>query len=92
MSKKSSKNDQKLLKDFVSFMHEMDNPAQVQRFLEAILTPQELRELPRRLEIVKLLHQGMPQREIAQSLGLGIATVTRGSRVKDEAIFKQLKS
>jgi len=49
-------------------------------FLYGILTPQELEEIPVRLQIVKLLKKGTPQHEIAQKLGVGVATVTRGSK------------
>jgi len=49
-------------------------------FLQGILTPQELEELPTRLQIVKKLKQGIAQHQIAQELGVGVATVTRGSK------------
>jgi len=49
-------------------------------FLEGILTPKEILELNQRIEIVKLLKSGMPQRQIAEKVGVGIATVSRGSR------------
>jgi TrpR family trp operon transcriptional repressor len=49
-------------------------------FLRALLTPSEYKELAIRWQIVSLLEQGMPQREIATKLGVGIATVTRGAR------------
>lgn len=49
-------------------------------FLAGILTPKEINELSQRLEIVKRLKQGQPQRQIADELKVGIATVTRGSR------------
>jgi len=49
-------------------------------FLHGILTPQELDEVSVRLQIVKLLKKGMPQHEIADKLGVGVATVTRGSK------------
>jgi TrpR family trp operon transcriptional repressor len=48
-------------------------------FLAGILTPQELEELPKRLVIFKMLKAGIPQHEIAKKLGVGVATVTRGS-------------
>jgi TrpR family trp operon transcriptional repressor len=32
-----------------------------------------------RLQIIEMLQQGIPQRQIADTLGVGIATVTRGS-------------
>ncbi len=59
-------------------------------FMEGILTPQELIEISRRLEIVRLLKKGIPQRKIADNLGVGIATVTRGSREIKNGKFKQV--
>jgi TrpR family transcriptional regulator, trp operon repressor len=49
-------------------------------FLTDLLSPSEYEEIVRRWQLVKLLDQGMPQREIAKKLGVSIATVTRGSR------------
>ncbi|MCF7824612.1 MAG: trp operon repressor [Candidatus Marinimicrobia bacterium] len=53
---------------------------QMERLLQDFLTPQELEDLVLRWEIIKLLNTGMPQREIAQELGVAIGTVSRGSR------------
>lgn len=48
-------------------------------FLSSILTPKERKELPKRLHIFTLLKKGIPQHKIAEKVGVGIATVTRGS-------------
>ena len=48
--------------------------------LQELLTPSEVTEISKRLQIFRLLADGVPQREIAKQLGVGIATVTRGSR------------
>lgn len=48
--------------------------------LDQLLTPSELEEIAKRLQIIKLLQAGMPQRKIAEQLGVGIATVSRGAR------------
>jgi TrpR family trp operon transcriptional repressor len=53
---------------------------EIREFLDGILTPKEREEIPVRLQIVKLLKKGVPQHEIASKLGVGIATVTRGSK------------
>lgn len=53
---------------------------QMQSALEGLLTPSELHAISQRLEITRLLKKGISQREIAKRLGVGIATVTRGSR------------
>lgn len=49
-------------------------------FLQGILTPKELEEIATRLRIVKLLKKGVAQHAIAAKLGVGVATVTRGSK------------
>jgi TrpR family trp operon transcriptional repressor len=58
----------------------IDSKAEMKDFLEGILTPAELVEIPMRLEIVKKLKAGVPQHQIAEELGVGVATVTRGSK------------
>ena len=52
----------------------------LERKLQALLTSKEVSEMEHRLQILDLLEQGLPQREIAERLGVGIATVTRGAR------------
>jgi TrpR family trp operon transcriptional repressor len=60
-------------------------------FFIGILTPKELEEIPTRLEIIKMLKKGIPQHEIAEQLGIGIATVTRGSTEIKKGRFTQIK-
>ena len=57
-------------------------------FLRGILTPSELEQLAKRLQIVKKLKLGENQRQIATDLEVGIATVTRGSREIEKGRFK----
>jgi len=59
-------------------------------FFEAILTPKELGEIPTRLQIVKMLKQGVSQRKIVDKLGVGVATVTRGSKEIQKGNFKDI--
>ncbi len=47
--------------------------------LTDILTPQELESLAERWQLVRALDAGVPQREIAEKLGISISKVTRGS-------------
>ena len=65
-----------LVNSFLSLHTKKD----VKAFLDGILTPKEREELPVRLQIIRLLKKGVPQHEIASQLGVGIATVTRGSK------------
>ncbi len=55
--------------------------------LEALLTPYEQEEVVHRLQIFALLAQGLSQREVAKQAGVGIATVTRGSKAMQAGKF-----
>lgn len=59
-------------------------------FLRGILTPGEIEALKTRVEIVYMLKKGIPQKQIAEKLGVGIATVTRGSRELQQGYFAHL--
>ena len=52
--------------------------------LKAVLTPAEIESIAQRLSILDGISTGIAQREIAETLRVGIATVTRGSRVWQE--------
>ncbi|MFW2177245.1 MULTISPECIES: Trp family transcriptional regulator [unclassified Moraxella] len=53
---------------------------QITDILSAILSDKEQLEIANRVLIFALLQQGLPQREIAERLGVGIATVSRGAK------------
>lgn len=55
--------------------------------LEALLTPYERQEVVHRLQIFALLADGLSQREVAKQAGVGIATVTRGSKAMQAGKF-----
>ena len=66
---------------FVGGAHSSDELALV---LRALLTPAEIESIAQRLSILDGISTGVAQREIAETLRVGIATVTRGSRVWQE--------
>ncbi|MEL0635552.1 MULTISPECIES: Trp family transcriptional regulator [Marinomonas] len=72
------------MKDLIQFLSEVDDAAALEKRLTVLLTPNEISEMARRLKIIALLDEGVPQRDIAKQLGVGIATVTRGSRALKE--------
>lgn len=57
-----------------------ESPEELDLRLEQLLTPTEYDEVVKRLQIFRMLENGTPQRQIAQQLGVGIATVSRGAR------------
>lgn len=72
--------DKKYIAELVSQILSLKSEKELKSFLVGILTPKELAEIPTRLQIVKMLKKGIPQHKIASRLGVGIATVTRGSK------------
>jgi TrpR family transcriptional regulator, trp operon repressor len=67
------------LSNLTKTLTEIKDPREMRTFLKMLLTPKELNEIPKRLEIFNQLRKGLPQRKIAANLGVGIATITRGS-------------
>lgn len=72
-----SKNMQELLKAFTIAAKDEEL---LHAFLEDLLTPKELKTLPKRWYIVRQLAKGEKQRDLAGELNIGIATITRGAR------------
>lgn len=72
--------EQKYITELVEHLMAIRSEEQMEKALRDLLTPSEFSEVVKRLQIFKLLEQGVPQRQIAETLGVGIATVTRGSR------------
>ena len=84
-------NKKQLLDQLIEFILAIRKREELENFLLGMFTPEELEEVPMRLQIVKLLKTGLPQQEIAKKLGVGIATVTRGSKEIKKGRFKYVK-
>ncbi|HBR80035.1 TPA: transcriptional regulator [Candidatus Uhrbacteria bacterium] len=73
------------------------DPKTFNLLLEDLLSPEELKVLPVRWQIIKRLNQGRPHHKITEELGVGVATVTRGSQMLKnktggfQQILKKLK-
>ncbi len=76
------------LNQLIDLLLNIKSKQEMKDFLLGILTPKELQEIPTRLSIVKMLKMGVNQHEIAQKLGIGVATVTRGSKELQKGRFK----
>lgn len=78
----------KQLNKLIDLLLSIKSKEEMEDFLLGILTPKELEEIPTRLSIVKMLKRGVPQHKISEELGVGIATVTRGSKELQLGRFK----
>ena len=58
----------------------LETTEEAQRFLEDVLTVQELRSITQRLEVAVLLRQKVTYQEIARQTGASTATISRVNR------------
>lgn len=78
-------------KDVITLIHSTRDKALLEDLLIGVTTNKERSELSQRIEIIKRLIAGQPQQKIAAELGVGIATVTRGSKELSQGRFKVLR-
>lgn len=52
---------------------------EVENFLMDLLTPNEIVEIGKRWDLIKLLVDGIPQRDIAKQLGISLGKISRGA-------------
>ena len=72
----------------------LDAPAAADKFLREMLTAREYHDFMLRWELLSLLAEGMPQRKIAERLGVSLCKITRGARIlktKNSIVAKLLK-
>ncbi len=77
--------------EIISVIDQIQDKRVLVDFLIGITTAKERSELSQRLEIIKRLLDGQPQHKIAEDLGVGVATVTRGSKELADGRFKTLR-
>lgn len=67
------------ISELVNHLLAQKSEKKMENALRDLLTSSELVDVANRLQIFQMLEEGVPQRQIAEKLGVGIATVTRGS-------------
>ncbi|AQQ71192.1 Trp operon repressor [Limihaloglobus sulfuriphilus] len=79
-------------KDLLEIIAEMDDPAELGKFFQELFTKSEIEKFKKRWKLIKLIDQGMPQREIAKKMRISLCKITRGSKIlKDKnSITRQL--
>lgn len=80
------------MEKIASVIYRLESEEEVAEFLCQILTPNEQRMISRRWELVRLLGEGLPQRDVAARLGMSLCNVTRGAKElkKPHSIFKRI--
>lgn len=81
----------KKFREFVEFVYSIRDYDYFSDFLYGITSDKDKENLPKRVEIVKRLLEGENHHAIAEELGVGVATVTKGSKLVSRNYFKVLK-
>lgn len=79
------------LREILSIIVSTNDKSLLEDFLFGLTTEKERDEINQRIEIIKRLLKGDPQHKIASDLGVGVATVTRGSKELAKGRFKLLR-
>ena len=53
----------------------------MRKFCSELFTPAEIQDVALRWRLMEMLHEGIPQRQIAEKLGISLCKITRGSRI-----------
>ncbi|MFX0539581.1 YerC/YecD family TrpR-related protein [Ornithinimicrobium sp. Y1847] len=67
----------------VAVLAALDDPAEVDAFLEDLCTPAEIEAMADRWSVVPLLDAGMPYRRVHEVTGVSVTTVGRIARCLD---------
>ena len=82
-------------KEITQILSEITDPDEIEKFLNEILTDNERKDLSLRWDLMRKLHDGIPQRAISAELGISLCKITRGSKILksgDSIINKLLNS
>ena len=80
------------IREISEVLAKIRDPSLIEGFLVSILTTREVDEVAGRWELVKLLDQGMSQRQVARTLSMSLCKITRGSKElkKDHSALKRV--
>ena len=67
--------------ELVAIFSRIQDQKVMNKFFQEIFTDAERSDLDLRWELMKRLHEGVAQREIASELGISLCKITRGSKI-----------
>ena len=91
MSRNNRKPNISGFNEICSVLCDIRESERMKRFLEEILTPAERNDLALRWQLMEMLSDGIPQRQIASKLGISLCKITRGAKIlkNDQSISKR---
>lgn len=90
--KMEKKDEDQAFHELVLALSRCDDSELIEDFLRSLLTDNEVYEVASRWALVKLIDQGVTQRQISRDLGLSLCKITRGSRElkKEDSSFRKM--
>lgn len=67
--------------ELIKVFCQIDDPEVMKKFFEEIFTSSERRDIPLRWKLMKMIHDKVPQRQIASELGISLCKITRGAKI-----------
>jgi TrpR family trp operon transcriptional repressor len=68
-------------RELLDIISGIKNTDELEQLFKDLFTPAELDDLTLRWKLLKDLHQGLPQRRIAEKYRISLCKITRGSKV-----------
>lgn len=80
------------INELINIFSEISDKKKMEKLFQEIFTEKELKDVSLRWELLKELHEGLPQRKIASNHKISLCKITRGSKIlKDEnSIIKKI--
>ena len=69
------------LNDIIEVFCGIDEPKTMRGLFDEIFTERERHDLALRWELMRMLHENIPQRDIAAELGISLCKITRGAKI-----------
>ena len=94
-SSRKRENGKSGIDEVIEVFRQIDDYGMMRSFFEEIFTLAERRDLGLRWELMKMLKEEVPQREIASRLGISLCKITRGAKIiknPDSVTNKIMKS
>ena len=67
--------------EVVKVFSDIKDTRAMKQLFEEIFTPAEIQDVALRWRLMTMLHQGVPQRQIASELGVSLCKITRGAKI-----------
>ena len=79
-------------KELINIFSKIKDPSTMDKFFGEIFTPSEVKTIILRWQLMKMVNQKVPQREVAAKLGISLCKITRGAKIlkKPDSVSNQI--